>query len=105
RPLSDQEANAQAPAILDHSRALLQGDGDARPAFAGCAESGECEHVISSMPFFPTPLARPRPASPGARLLTRLSAQHELRDRKAAITASTLGGKRRDGGELSRYRR
>ena len=30
--------HAQAPAVLNHSRTLPQGDGGARPAFAGGAE-------------------------------------------------------------------
>jgi len=38
--------HAQAPAILDHSRALLQGDGDARPAFARRAVGGECDLIV-----------------------------------------------------------
>src|SRR5262249_51165047 len=38
--------HAQAAAILDHSRALPQGDGSAGPAFAGGAESGECNLVV-----------------------------------------------------------
>src|SRR5262249_30402449 len=40
------------------------------------------------MPFFPTPLARPRPASPGARLLTRLSAHVIKRSSADAIICS-----------------
>src|SRR6516165_579218 len=38
--------HAQAPAVLDHSRALAQGDGSVRPAFAGGAESGESKLVV-----------------------------------------------------------
>jgi len=36
----------QAPAVLDHSRALPQCDGSPRPAFAGGAEGGERDLVI-----------------------------------------------------------
>jgi hypothetical protein len=36
---------AQASAVLDHSRALPQGDGCARPAFTRCAV-GECNLII-----------------------------------------------------------
>src|SRR5262249_37009110 len=39
-------SHAQAPAVLDHSSALAQGDGGARPAFAGGAEGGEGELVV-----------------------------------------------------------
>ena len=36
--------HAQAPAVLDHSRALPQADGGTGPAFAGGAEGGELLH-------------------------------------------------------------
>src|SRR5262245_47627960 len=39
-------SHAQAPAVLDHSRALPQGDGSARPAFAGGAVRCECDLVV-----------------------------------------------------------
>jgi len=38
--------HAQAPAVLDHSRALPQGDEGTGPEFAGCAERGEGKLVI-----------------------------------------------------------
>ena len=38
--------HAQTPAVLDHSRTLPQGDRRARPAFAGCAEGGECNLIV-----------------------------------------------------------
>jgi hypothetical protein len=38
--------HAQASAVLDHSRALPQGDGRARPAFAGGAEGGERNLIV-----------------------------------------------------------
>src|SRR5262245_20443242 len=38
--------HAQAPAVLDHSCALPQGDGDARPALAGGAVGNECNLVV-----------------------------------------------------------
>src|SRR5262249_644139 len=38
--------HAQASAVLDHSRTLPQGDGSARPAFAGGAESGDSKLVV-----------------------------------------------------------
>src|SRR6516165_1738294 len=38
--------HAQAPAVLDHSCALPQGDGCARPAFAGGAVGGERNLVV-----------------------------------------------------------
>jgi len=38
--------HAQAPAVLDHSCALAQGDGDARPALAGGAVGNECNLVV-----------------------------------------------------------
>jgi hypothetical protein len=38
--------HAQAAAVLDHSRALPQGDGGARPALAGGAVGSECNLVI-----------------------------------------------------------
>ena len=34
-------SHAQAPAVLDHSRTLAQGDGSSGPAFAGGAEGGD----------------------------------------------------------------
>jgi hypothetical protein len=37
---------AQAPAVLDHSRTLPQGDGRAGPAFAGGAEGGERDLIV-----------------------------------------------------------
>ena len=37
---------AQAPAVLDHSRALPQGDGGARPAFTGGEEGGERDLIV-----------------------------------------------------------
>jgi len=37
---------AQAPAVLDHSRALPQGDGRARPAFTRRAIGGECDLIV-----------------------------------------------------------
>ena len=42
-------SHAQAPAVLDHSRTLPQGDGGAGPAFAGGAEGGERDLVILAM--------------------------------------------------------
>ena len=38
--------HAQAPAVLDHSRALPQGDGSPRPAFAGSSERGERDLIV-----------------------------------------------------------
>src|SRR5262245_20761551 len=38
--------HAQTPAVLDYSRALPQGDGNARPAFAGGAVGIECNLVV-----------------------------------------------------------
>src|SRR6516164_9772866 len=38
--------HAQAPAVLDHSRTLPQGDGGARPALAGSEKRGECDLVV-----------------------------------------------------------
>src|SRR5262249_36020677 len=38
--------HAQSPAILDHSRALPQGDGYAPPALAGGAVGSECNLVV-----------------------------------------------------------
>jgi hypothetical protein len=38
--------HAQAPAVLDHSRTLPQGDGRAGPAFAGGPEGGERDLII-----------------------------------------------------------
>src|SRR5215813_1066166 len=38
--------HAQAPAVLDHSCALPQGDGDARPALTGGAVGNECNLVV-----------------------------------------------------------
>src|SRR5262245_8211232 len=38
--------HAQAPAVLDHSRTLPQGDGRASPALAGGAVCGECKLVV-----------------------------------------------------------
>src|SRR5262245_53493125 len=38
--------HAQAPALLNHSRPLPQGDGDAGPAFAGGAAGGECNLIV-----------------------------------------------------------
>src|SRR5262249_24176989 len=38
--------HAQAPAVLDHSRALAQCDGGAGPAFAGGAVRCECNLVV-----------------------------------------------------------
>src|SRR5262245_4658507 len=45
-PLVRPRGHAQTPAILDHSNALPQGDGNARPAFAGGAESGERNLIV-----------------------------------------------------------
>jgi len=44
--------HAQAPTVLDHARALPQGDGRAWPAFAGGAVGGERRGVISHPPPF-----------------------------------------------------
>ena len=38
--------HAQAAAVLDHSRALPQGDGGAGPAFAGGAVCGERDLIV-----------------------------------------------------------
>ena len=38
--------HAQAPAGLDHSRTLPQGDGSARPALAGGEEGGERDLIV-----------------------------------------------------------
>src|SRR5215471_6955587 len=38
--------HAQAPAVLDHSRALPQGDRRARPALAGGEEGGERDLIV-----------------------------------------------------------
>src|SRR5262249_52989852 len=38
--------HAQASAVLDYSRALPQGDGNARPALAGGAVGNECNLVV-----------------------------------------------------------
>jgi hypothetical protein len=38
--------HAQAAAVLDHARALPQGDGGAGPAFAGGAEGGERNLIV-----------------------------------------------------------
>jgi hypothetical protein len=38
--------HAQAPAVLDHSRTVPQGYGNARPALAGGTEGGESQLVI-----------------------------------------------------------
>src|SRR5262245_51118561 len=38
--------HAQAPAVLDHPRALPQGDGRAGPAFAGGAIGGERNLIV-----------------------------------------------------------
>jgi hypothetical protein len=38
--------HAQAPAVLDHSRTLPQGDGRAGPAFTRCAIGGECNLIV-----------------------------------------------------------
>src|SRR5262245_56185910 len=45
-PLVGPRGHAQTPAILDHSNALPQGDGSARPAFAGSAEGGERNLIV-----------------------------------------------------------
>ena len=39
-------SHAQAPAVLDHSRTLPQGDGGAGPAFAGGAEGSERDLIV-----------------------------------------------------------
>ena len=38
--------HAQTPAVLDHSRALPQSDGRARPALAGGEEGGERDLIV-----------------------------------------------------------
>jgi len=38
--------HAQAPAVLDHSRTVPQGYGNARPALAGGAEGGERSLIV-----------------------------------------------------------
>jgi len=41
-----QSHRAQAAAVLDHSRALPQGDGCIGPALAGGEEGGECDLIV-----------------------------------------------------------
>ena len=89
--------HAQTPAVLDHSSALAQGDGRARPAFAGCAEGSlaTTSPTNSPAPFirhcvaFPD-FCEPWPPARQATYLNFIRSRHTLQNALALASYAAV---------------